>query len=190
MSSPTQTSLLSSWFNSMAHLCWDWPAIASASGFEGLIWWLSDVYSLNLVFITIAETFGLHEQAKTDPVSCPILLSTANLPPATCSQLIRIKVAAVHTHTHLFHYRDTQGTVQKTSHSCRWGFQRETGNNEVNQRVDNLIATSDKYHEGNKQDIKEENVYERWTRKGLLAFLVFCLYRFFFFIVFLAHFWY
>lgn len=57
------------------------------------------MYSLNLVFITIVETFGLHEQAKTDPVSCPILLSTANLPPATCSQLIRIEVAAVHTHS-------------------------------------------------------------------------------------------
>lgn len=182
MSSTTQTSLLSSWFNSMAHLWRDWPAIASASGFEGLIWWLSDVYSLNLVFITIAEAFGLHEQAKTDPVSCSILLSPANLPPVTCSQLIRIKVTAVHTHTHLFHYRDTQGTVQKTSHSCRWGFQRETGNNEANQRVDNLIATSDKYHEGNKQDIKEENVYERWTRKGLLAPPFFFVFTDFFFL--------
>lgn len=55
------------------------------------------MHSLRLVFITIAEAFGLHEQAKTGPVGYHILLSTANLPPATCPQLILIKVTAVHT---------------------------------------------------------------------------------------------
>jgi hypothetical protein len=38
--------------------------------------------------------------------------------------------------------------------------------------VDNLIATSDKYHEGNKQDIMEENVCERCPWKSFFALLL------------------
>lgn len=92
-------------------------------------------------------------------------------PPATCPQLIGIKVTAVHTYSFIplpRHSRD----LAKDSHSCRRCFRGETGNNEVNQRAGNLIATSDKYREGNKQDIVGENVYERCSWKGLLALLL------------------
>lgn len=92
-------------------------------------------------------------------------------PPATCPQLIGIKVTAVHTYSFIplpRHSRD----LAKDSHSCRRCFRGETGNNEVNQRAGNLIATSDKYREGNKQDIVGENVYKRCSWKGLLALLL------------------
>lgn len=49
---------------------------------------------------------------------------------------------------------------------------RDTGKNEVNQRVNNLIATSDRYHKGNKQDVMEENVCERCPWKGLLGIFI------------------